>query len=104
MNDLDTVILKAIDVWYHSPGDEAAFFDWLGKIRAVHSVGGQLRTLDIAVKTPVDDDSLREILALFRRYDIEMAQLRKLDNAQVSEWFHDPQKYWHEPVFGRVDS
>jgi hypothetical protein len=98
----NSVVLKATGVWYYAPGDEAAFFEWLRKIPAVESIGGEGDTLDIVVSRPVDPDSLRELLALFRRYDIELAQLGQLDNPEVSRWFHDPRKYWYEAIFGSV--
>ncbi|MBF6167271.1 hypothetical protein IU486_21310 [Streptomyces gardneri] len=95
-----TVVLEATDVWYHSRGDEAAFFEWLNSIPSVRSYGGRLSTLEIVVETPVDDGSLRELLALFYRYRIGLAQLRQLDNSQIGHWFRDPQKRWHRDVFG----
>ncbi|MFC6011789.1 hypothetical protein [Nocardia lasii] len=100
MDGSDSVALQATDVWYYSPHDETAFFEWLGKIRAVRSFGGELRTLEIVVSTPIDEESLRELLALFRRYDIDMAPLRVLGHPAVDPWFHDPRKYWHTDVFG----
>ncbi|MBF6204317.1 hypothetical protein IU483_09310 [Streptomyces gardneri] len=100
MSDGSTVVLKVTDVWYYSRGDEAAFFEWLDRIPSVRSYGGRLSTLEIVVDTPVDDDSLRELVALFYRYHIDLAQLRQLDNTQIGPWFRDPRKFWHEPVFG----
>ncbi|MBB5912992.1 hypothetical protein BJY24_001859 [Nocardia transvalensis] len=100
MGDKSTVALEATDVWYYSHGDEAAFFEWLDKIPAVRSYGGRVNILEIVVETPVDEDSLRELLALCYRYRINMAQLRQLDNSRIGPWFRDPQKYWYEDIFG----
>ncbi|WP_280238140.1 hypothetical protein [Nocardia abscessus] len=100
MGDGPAEILEATDVWYYSRGDETAFFEWLDRIPSVRSYGGRLSTLAIVVETQVDDDSLRELQALFCRYRIDLAQLRQLGNDQIGPWFRDPQKYWHGPIFG----
>lgn len=100
MDDKGSVLLRATDVWYYSPHDEAAFFEWLDKIEAVRSYGGQVNTLDITVSVPVDEDSLRELIALFYRYRVDMSQLRSLDSDLIGGWFRDPRKFWFEAVFG----
>ena len=47
------------------------------------------------------DQDLREILALFYRYKIDMKQLVVFLNNKNKMWFFDPPKgYWHRRVFG----
>lgn len=50
----------------------------------------------------VDEDGLREMLALFRRYGIGLRQLAVFDRDEFSEWFRDKRAYWHKDVFGWV--
>lgn len=48
------------------------------------------------------DNDLRELLALFYRYKIDMKQLRVFLNEQNKEWFYGrPKGYWHYRVFGK---
>lgn len=92
--------LKAVGVKYGSANDEAAFFGWLDKIPAVRSYRGELRTLYINVDAAAGDESVQELVALFQRYHVDMSQLRVFDTERIGDWFRDPQKYWHEQIFG----
>ncbi len=44
--------------------------------------------------------SLRELLALFARYDLPMRQLAQFANARNAAWFAAPTMIWHARVFG----
>ncbi|WP_024800496.1 hypothetical protein [Nocardia sp. BMG51109] len=94
------IVLEATGIRYGSLNDEAAFFEWLDKIPAVRSHDGRLRTLYINVDPEADDESVRDLVALFHRYHVDMAQLRVFDTERIGDWFRDPQKYWHESIFG----
>jgi hypothetical protein len=96
----DEVTLLAKRVWYYSEYDEAALFEWLDKLPCVRRYDGELDVLNIYVDSAkVDERALRELLALFRRYSIEMKQLKVFDRDEFSSWFRDPQAYWHAGVF-----
>jgi len=44
---------------------------------------------------------MRELLALFYRYKIDMKQLQIFLNKNNKQWFQDNTKaYWHRRVFG----
>jgi hypothetical protein len=43
---------------------------------------------------------VREFLALFFRYGIDMQQLRCFDTPEYAHWFRATEKYWHGRVFG----
>lgn len=100
MTDAREVVLEVTGPTYGSYNDEAAFFGWLDKIPAVQSYGGRVRTLHIRVDPDLDDASLYDLIAVFRRYNLDMTQLRALDKPEFADWFRDPQKYWHEAIFG----
>ena len=69
-----TVELQATGVRFFSQGDETALFAWLDKLPFVERYEGRGPTLYISVDpTAVDEDGLREMLALFRRYGIRLA-------------------------------
>jgi hypothetical protein len=94
------VILTAKRVWYFSEYDEAAFFEWLRKLACVTRYEGESDVLSIYIDpSTVDEDALRELLALFRRYAVEMKQLRTFDRDEFANWFRDPRAYWHAAVF-----
>lgn len=96
----DELTLIAKRVWYYSENDEAAFFEWLDKLACVKRYEGELDVLNIHVdKSKVDEHALRELLALFHRYRVDMKQLRVFDRDEFAGWFRDPRAYWHAAVF-----
>jgi hypothetical protein len=96
----DELVLIAKRVWYYSQYDEAAFFEWLDKLSCVSGYQGELDVLNIYVDvSKVDEYALRELLALFHRYAVDMKQLRTFDRDEFAEWFRDPRAHWHAAVF-----
>ena len=96
-----TVELRATDVRFFSHGDESAFFGWLNGMPFVEHYEGHGRTLHIMVNpAAVDENGLREILALFRRYGVGLKQLAVFDKDEFADWFRDERAYWHTEVFG----
>lgn len=94
------IVLTAKRVWYFSENDEAAFFEWLDKLACVEKYEGELDVLNIYIdKAQVDEQSLREILSLFRRYAVDMSQLRVFDSDEFAAWFRDSRAYWFESIF-----
>lgn len=95
------ISLEAKTVHYYSPSDEAAMFEWLNKLTCVVKYHGKGDILFIEVDPRlVDDLALRELLALFSRYDIDMKQLAQFDKDKFSEWFRSKKAYWFNAVFG----
>jgi hypothetical protein len=94
------VVLTAKRVWYYSENDEAAFFEWLDKLPCVEKYEGELDVLEIHInQARLDAGSLYELLALFRRYNIDMTQLRVFDRDEFASWFRNPKSYWFKEVF-----
>lgn len=94
--------LECRNVWFYSPSDESAFFAWAESIPAVVSIDGRGRSIFLAVKSRrISDESLRELLALFRRYPISMKQLAQFKNDRNSSWFCTPEAFWFTQVFGK---
>lgn len=93
--------LKATGVRFFSPCDESAFLEWLKKVPSVGEVEGRGLTLHISIDASVvDEDGLRELLSLFRRYGVDLSQLVAFDREDFSEWFRSSGTYWHKEVFG----
>jgi hypothetical protein len=90
---------------FFSPGDEKACFDWLQSIPCVGSIGGRLRDIHIGVKKPPSNSELRELLALFYRYRIDMRPLAAFKNKRNAAWFaEDRDTFWYARVFGKRQS
>jgi len=73
----DTVVLIAKAVSYYSPKDEDAFFEWLTKIKSIIKCYGVRDELFLHAKSNVvSQEDLRELVALFCRYNIDTNQLK----------------------------
>jgi hypothetical protein len=100
MNTTFIVELQATGIRFFSHYDEKAFFEWLDKLSFVESYQGRLRTLYILINSPaVDEEGLRELLSLFRRYEIELTQLAVFDREEFADWFRDERAYWYKEIF-----
>jgi len=96
-----TITLRLKKVVFYSHFDESLFFKWLKKIRAIKQWKGRVDTLYVDVEaSKVDEYTLREFLAFFRRYYIDLRQLRAFDQPDFAQWFHNRRAYWFREVFG----
>ncbi len=85
---------------YLSEHDEAAFFYWLKRIPGVIGVRGSHETLTVRVRgRGLPDATLREFLALFRRYRIDIKQLARFESTTNRQWFRARSAYWYRAVF-----
>ena len=92
--------LKAAEVSFYSEIDEAVFFEWLDKLTCVNKVYG--KGMDIVIEVldqEIDESELREILAIFYRYEVDMKQLVCFNCNKFSSWFHDVNSYWYKEIF-----
>ena len=98
----NNIVLVCKSVWYYSSVDEDMFFEWITKIPSIiqcDGVGDELYLYFVSKKISAVD--LRQLLALFYRYKIDMKQLQIFLNKSNKHWFQDNKKaYWHRRVFG----
>jgi len=94
------IVLTARRVVYYHENDETAFFEWLARMPFVESFEGAGWDLWITLKRKPNQYDLRELLAFFQRYKIDMKQLARFENSRNRTWFRDPKKYWYRRVFG----
>jgi hypothetical protein len=88
---------------FYSSEDEKWFFTWISKIKAVTRMSGHLRTLTLQVEN-IDDESLRELLALFYRYNVDMGPLAQFRSDASRSWFYDNKEaYSLDEVFGETE-
>jgi hypothetical protein len=96
---MPTLVLKGPT--FFSVSDERLLFEWFERIGCVSSVSGRGRELVVQLKsTKISNRDLREFLALFRRYGLDMQKLAQFENARNREWFaNNPKAYWYKHVF-----
>ena len=89
-------------VSFYSEGDEISFFKWLKEIEAIKDIKGIGDEIQLAIKNSnIDENSLRELIAIFYRYKIEMSQLKQFLNEGNEYWFKaNDCAYWKKGVFG----
>lgn len=97
------IILLCKRVIYFSPTDEEFFFEWITSIKSIIKVDGIRDELYLHIKNrSISDKDLRELLALFYRYKVDMKQLKVFLNPKNKEWFYgSPKGYWYRRVFGQ---
>jgi hypothetical protein len=91
--------------WFYSPVDEDLFFDWIKKIPSIIHFKGIGTNLLLYFKSKrISARDLKELIALFRRYKIDMKELKIFLNKGNKEWFYEKSKKadWHKKVFGAV--
>jgi hypothetical protein len=85
---------------FYSPADENAFFLWLKTIVGVNRFTGKpyglLVDIDMAI---FNEQSLRDMLALYQRYGLNMQALRMFETPANCTWFRDENTYWYAAVF-----
>lgn len=93
------MILRVQGPTYFSQNDETAMFEWLGRIKVVREVAGEGRDLLINLKRAPSDAQLRDLIALFFRYKMDMTTLAVLRTSKNQSWFSDRDSSWYEAVF-----
>lgn len=94
-------ILTCDSVKFYCKEDEDAFFEWIEKIQSIETFSSRWKFLYLHVScNGVNDEDLRELLALFYRYNIEMSQLIEFLTSENKAWFYDNKKtFWYKKVF-----
>lgn len=96
------VRLSCDNVKFLSDGDEKVFFYWLKSINCINKIKGIGREIQLYIQSnEISDQELRELIATFTRYNIDLRQLAQFKSSTNTSWFYDnTQSYWHKSVFG----
>ena len=96
-------ILICKGVRFYSRKDEDRFFEWINNIECIEKFDGVRDELYLYISShDLHDNDLRDLIALFYRYKIDMKQLVIFLNFKNKEWFFEsPKGYWHRRVFGK---
>lgn len=91
---------------FFSQKDEDAFFNWIKQIPAIREYKGVYNQLDLFMKSKrISNRDLRELIALFYRYNIDMKQLKVFLNKENKNWFFENKiAFWHDRVFGTEEN
>lgn len=94
-------ILICTSIIYYSRKDEDAFFEWIKKIDCIDDISGEGENLYLHIAADdIHDHDLRDLLALFYRYNVEMSQLVRFLTKTNKSWFYDNKTaFWHKKVF-----
>jgi hypothetical protein len=93
--------LECKRIFFYSENDELLFFEWIERINCISKWEGVGDRIILYVKSKrISDKDLRDLLALFQRYKINMRQLEQFHNAKNSKWFYENDvAYWIKKVF-----
>lgn len=84
------IVLHCKRVKFFSAHDEDAFFEWLKKIPAIIDIVGERDSINLYVAAKsLDDEDLRSIVTLFRRYKVTLREVKQLvtdENREVFEY------------------
>ncbi|MBX9402312.1 hypothetical protein K4L06_13440 [Lysobacter sp. BMK333-48F3] len=85
---------------FFSDFDEDLFFGWLNKIESIAEVRGEGVFIKINISLErLDEEGFRELIAIFTRFGLNVAELKKLDSDIFLAWLHNPRAYWYEKMF-----
>jgi hypothetical protein len=89
-------------VIFYSHKDEDTFFEWIKKIPSItHFEGARDELYLDMVSNIISDEDLKDLIALFYRYKIDMKQLCMFLNVNNKQWFYENKKtFWHNKIFG----
>ncbi|HXW85764.1 MAG TPA: hypothetical protein VEK38_00325, partial [Candidatus Bathyarchaeia archaeon] len=82
--------------------DEELFFELIKKIECIEEISGKGKELYLHVcSDKIHDYDLHDIIGLFYRYKIDMAQLKRFLTDNNKKWFCDKNKFWYKKIFGK---
>lgn len=99
MKNSGFVTLEIYSLTFYSPRDEENLFAWLGSVPAIEKIKGSGDSIYLNVATSLGDDDLSELISIFTRYRIDMAQFSVFDDGRFP-WLRTKGMFWCESIFG----
>ncbi len=89
-------------VLYQGITDEDIFFEWITHIKCIEHFDGVGLDLYLYLKSDtLSSHDLYELLGFFKRYNIDMQQLRPFLTEENKKPFLKPKKaFWYKALFG----
>lgn len=102
-NNMPYLVCKRVA--YYGLTDEELFFHWISLLSSVHHIDGDGDELYLVLKSDhLNEQHIMELLAFFKRYAIDMEQIRPLLNKTNQAYFMKKKgAFWYEPLFGADD-
>ena len=69
---------------FFASADEDQFFGWLSSMPEFQSVRGIGTTLELALSHPVQAETVRQLLVVFRRWHLDMTPLQALRSPETN--------------------
>jgi hypothetical protein len=89
---LGLVIISFEGPRFFGQADEDHFFQWLYSLPEYHDVRGVGTTLHLTLATPIQSETVRQLLVIFRRWRIStepLAALRTRETSRFALWDTD---------------
>jgi hypothetical protein len=85
---------------FYSEMDEIMFLEWMNRISAIRKIEGLGASIFIYFRSnKISMKSLKELIGLFYRYDIDMKQLQIFLSRDNKAWFNSQTAYWYKKIF-----
>lgn len=69
---------------FFTAADEDQFFRWLGSLPEYQDIRGRGTTLELTLGTPVQPETVRQLLVVFRRWHLDVTPLLPLRSAETN--------------------
>ncbi|MCL1636147.1 hypothetical protein M2650_16110 [Luteimonas sp. SX5] len=69
---------------FFTSADEDQFFRWLGSLPEYQAIRGTGTTLELTLSTPVQPETVRQLLVIFRRWHLDVAPLLTLRSPETN--------------------
>ena len=87
-------------VIFYSQNDEASFFEWISKIKGIKKWEGARDEIHLYLpKSTTSNKCLRDLIALFYRYNIDRRQLQQLLNDKNRQLYENFKPGGHHNVY-----
>jgi hypothetical protein len=81
---LGPVIISFEGPTFFAPADEGCFFRWLASLPEYKDIRGTGTILELTLDSPVEPDTVRQLLVIFRRWLIDVTPLLPLRSSETS--------------------
>lgn len=92
------IVIKEPNPFY-SYLDEEHFFSWLESIPMVKSIIRISGGLELTLSETIEEEGLRDLIAVMARYGVDMHCLAKFCNLNNERWLKNKNAYWYEKIF-----
>jgi hypothetical protein len=69
---------------FFAPADEDQFFRWLSSLPEYRTIRGMGTTLELALSHPVQPETVRQLLVIFRRWHVDVTPLLPLRSPETN--------------------